>query len=537
LRQVVGPVIKEFMMKDVDFEVSPSRVLTKQIKAAQKRTNGNEKGLKRTVTEIKSISNEDAIKNSTVKAHLERVYKQITGNAQQFLDAVLRSLTSLPYGLRLICKQLRTALLEKYPKATPDETVRVLSYYVYYRFINLAIVTPDSFGIGGVEPTMQMRRNLIVLSKLLQAVFNGSLYEKQDELAPLNAWIASTRTHIIEFYRNLVDVTDPEDYLQVDKYNELFQQTKPFIIISVDEMLETHQLLRIYAEKIARNPQDPLRVILKEIGDIPTLPESQKQQELQLVLETRFKKDAVEKRINSTQVLYDETKEAFLWVLKTLPPITKTHTFMSLLMEAKRTATDQDDKSMLQKIKLILDNLKELEDKRIVSKTDNYVSFLRDVAREITHRNQQIESQAKEAARLRAALKNSAKYQEYINEQLFAFQKYLQSCRENMARNLKKKKKTLFKFTYKELEKKEVIIESEISLALQSKVMFFVRMTEEGSQFDIEAKASGVTVGRIKLILDELLEMKDNNESQIEIDNVVLSVAGLIYLINKLFLS
>lgn len=79
-----------------------------------------------------------------------------------------------------------------------------------------------------------------------------------------------------------------------------------------------------------------------------------------------------------------------------------------------------------------------------------------------------------------------------------------------MARNLKKKKKTLFKFTYKELEKKEVIIESEISPALYvpdpiessrtdislfrlSKVTFFVRMTEEGSQFDIEAKVSGGT--------------------------------------------
>lgn len=116
---------------------------------------------------------------------------------------------------------------------TPDEIIRVLSYYVYYRFINLAIVTPDSFGIGGVgkppidlnntravltlhlEPTMQMRRNLIVLSKLLQSVFNGSLYEKQDELAPLNAWIASTRNSMIDFYRTLVDVSDPEDYLQV----------------------------------------------------------------------------------------------------------------------------------------------------------------------------------------------------------------------------------------------------------------------------------------------------------------------------------
>jgi hypothetical protein len=49
--------------------------------------------------------------------------------------------------------------------------------------------------------------------------------------------------------------------------------------------------------------------------------------------------------------------------------------------------------------------------------------------------------------------------------------------------------------------------------------------------------SQSVSVGRIKLILDELLEMKDNNETQIEIDNVVLSVAGLIYLINKLFLS
>lgn len=115
------------------------QVLIKQIKAAQKRQPNGSNGLKRTVTEIKPVSNavriplwhfevtrvtlipiwpdtQDAIKNSTVKAHLERVYKQITSNAQPFLDAVLKSLTSLPYGLRLICKQLRTALVVRsYP--------------------------------------------------------------------------------------------------------------------------------------------------------------------------------------------------------------------------------------------------------------------------------------------------------------------------------------------------------------------------------------------------------------------------------------
>jgi hypothetical protein len=44
-------------------------------------------------------------------------------------------------------------------------------------------------------------------------------------------------------------------------------------------------------------------------------------------------------------------------------------------------------------------------------------------------------------------------------------------------------------------------------------------------------------VGKIKLILDELLEMRDNNELLIDIDTVELSVAGLIYLVNSLFLS
>jgi hypothetical protein len=40
------------------------------------------------------------------------------------------------------------------------------------------------------------------------------------------------------------------------------------------------------------------------MGEIPTVPESQKQQELQLVLETRFKKAAVGKYHSTSTLIY-----------------------------------------------------------------------------------------------------------------------------------------------------------------------------------------------------------------------------------------
>jgi hypothetical protein len=46
-----------------------------------------------------------------------------------------------------------------------------------------------------------------------------------------------------------------------------------------------------------------------------------------------------------------------------------------------------------------------------------------------------------------------------------------------------------------------------------------------------------VTVGKIKLVLDELLDLKERNKQFLELEHITLNVQGTVFLLNKLFLS
>ena len=62
---------------------------------------------------------------------------------------------------------------------------------MYYRFINLAIVTPDAFEIIDRELTPLARKNLVVVARVLQNLFNLSLFTGANDkwMTPLNDWI------------------------------------------------------------------------------------------------------------------------------------------------------------------------------------------------------------------------------------------------------------------------------------------------------------------------------------------------------------
>jgi Ras GTPase-activating-like protein IQGAP2/3 len=122
----------------------------------------------------------------------------------------------------------------------------VIGYFVYYRFMNVAIVTPDSHALTGKEVSMLARRNLVVVAKVLQTLFSLNQFQKQGNerwLMPLNNWIASKTGLVRKYLQDLIDVPDPSDYLRVDKYNELTLKISPVIIISLSEMFQTHLLI------------------------------------------------------------------------------------------------------------------------------------------------------------------------------------------------------------------------------------------------------------------------------------------------------
>jgi hypothetical protein len=118
---------------------------------------------------------------------------------------------------------------EKFPKSNPEEILRLIGYFSYYRFVNLAIVTPDEFDIGVGEITPLVRQNLVFvslisytpiqiffffffffslncclnslcqISKVLQKLFNFTTFGKLDELYPLNKWILKQKQQYFNF--------------------------------------------------------------------------------------------------------------------------------------------------------------------------------------------------------------------------------------------------------------------------------------------------------------------------------------------------
>jgi hypothetical protein len=47
--------------------------------------------------------------------------------------------------------------------------------------------------------------------------------------------------------------------IKINKFNDLYQKEKPSIIISAEEIIETHQFLKIHQETLAPDEKDPLR--------------------------------------------------------------------------------------------------------------------------------------------------------------------------------------------------------------------------------------------------------------------------------------
>ncbi len=107
-------------------------------------------------------------------------------------------------------------------------------------------------------------------------------------MMPLNSWLKGKLEAVRDYFTDLAEVPDPEDYLQVDKYMEFMQKTKPLIIISLHEIASTHSLLLQHIDKLAKDKDDPLRVIMNDLGEAPAI-SNEDDREIQLTLTNRFK--------------------------------------------------------------------------------------------------------------------------------------------------------------------------------------------------------------------------------------------------------
>jgi Ras GTPase-activating-like protein IQGAP2/3 len=109
-------------------------------------------------------------------------------------------------------------------------------------------------------------------------------------MMPLNVWLKSKLEAVRDYFTDLAEVPDPEDYLQVDRYMEFMQKTKPVIIISLHEIASTHAFVAQHIDKLAKDKDDPLRVIMTDLGAAPAI-SAEDDREIQLTLTNRFKQE------------------------------------------------------------------------------------------------------------------------------------------------------------------------------------------------------------------------------------------------------
>ena len=158
--------------KDLNLEINPVKVYEQMINQIEEETGSLPPNLPR------GVPPEVAQENPDVQAIIAPRLTMLMEIANSFLLTIIESMESVPYGIRWICKQIRsltrvrtlvpfmlslTHLQRKYPEATDYAICSLIGGFFFLRFINPAIVTPQAYMLVEGVPAKHPRRTLTLV--------------------------------------------------------------------------------------------------------------------------------------------------------------------------------------------------------------------------------------------------------------------------------------------------------------------------------------------------------------------------------------
>jgi len=163
--------------KDLNLEINPVKVYEQMINQIEEETGSLPPNLPR------GVPPEMAAENLDVQAIIAPRLTMLMEIANSFLVTIIESMESVPYGIRWICKQIRSltrvslfillvltasdlVLQRKYPDATDYAICSLIGGFFFLRFINPAIVTPQAYMLVDGVPAKHPRRTLTLVRGL-----------------------------------------------------------------------------------------------------------------------------------------------------------------------------------------------------------------------------------------------------------------------------------------------------------------------------------------------------------------------------------
>ncbi|GAA5857887.1 hypothetical protein JCM5353_002893 [Sporobolomyces roseus] len=542
--------------KDLNLEINPLKVYEQMINSIHDETGELPEDLPRNVTPEIAASNPDV---QNIIAPRLTMLMEI---ANSFLLTIMDSIESVPYGIRWICKQIRSLTKRKYPEATDYAICSLIGGFFFLRFINPAIVTPQAYMLIDSLPASAKhpRRTLTLIAKMLQNLANKPSYSKEAYMMSLNPFVDTNKTRMNLFLNALCDVGDFYDSLEMDQYMALSKKDLQ-INITLNELYNTQSLLIQHLDSLARNDKQHLRILLDELGPAPAQVPRKENRTIDLPLYSRWEMPIqdittalmAENNVTQNDILYLEAKSIFVQLIRSIPRLSERRP-VQLPVVAEAAATAKDATLVRKGIK-VKEMLRELEELRLVDRRDGYRLLTDEVTAELVHLGNLREKVLLETRSLDAVYKTIGDHNTYLRSQLEQYKAYLQNVRQTSASKGKSsgvgvvsvagkdatkptKSQVLgpFKFTHAQFEKDNIIMETNVPENRRASIFFLVSSPTPGAfLIALHYKGREKAILEMDLKIDDLLEKKNQGVEQLDMEYVSLNVSRVLTLLNKTF--
>jgi Ras GTPase-activating-like protein IQGAP2/3 len=485
LKQVLAQRINDLIeLQDVDLEINPLKVYESMVQQIEDDTGRLPDYLP------KSVTAEVAAENKQVQAIIEPRLKMLTDIANTFLTTIIEGLEDAPYGIRWICKQIRSLSRRKYPDAQDQTICTLIGGFFFLRFINPAIVTPRSYMLIESVPSDKPRRTLTLIAKMLQNLANKPSYAKEPYMAALQPFIHQNKERVNKFMLDLCEVQDFYESLEMDNYVALTKRDLE-LQITLNEVYATHSLLERHSTALEASDQHShLHTILQELGPAPSQLPRKDNRTINLPLFSKWETsvDDLTAALDITQeeIYFMEAKSTFVQILRSLPPTSSVlRRPLRLDRIAEAAATLKNDAVMVRKGIRTMELLSQLQEMGVIDRSDEFGLLRDEVEQELVHLGSLKEKVAEEAKQLDGVFRTIRDHNAYLVGQLETYKSYLHNVRSQSEGKSRKQQKNQelgpYKFTHQQLEKEGVIRKSNVPENRRANIYFMFRSPLPGT--------------------------------------------------------
>jgi Ras GTPase-activating-like protein IQGAP2/3 len=119
--------------KTLDLETDPVSIYQKVINEEETAT-----GLP--TTRPTQVTAQGALADGQVRDRFIMHLRDVRETTETFLNAITSTFDDLPYGIRVVARELRLTLENAFPLESHEQITKIIGNFIYYRYLNPVIV-------------------------------------------------------------------------------------------------------------------------------------------------------------------------------------------------------------------------------------------------------------------------------------------------------------------------------------------------------------------------------------------------------------